>query len=442
MPTTATLVRRPANESTSIGVFAAMLSGNLIRVRYVRDRIVPLYMDAGDPRKLESAESLLLIFRDGVGRTRGEIAEEADEFIGEGASTFALRGLAKVLEDRSEFEVVAEVPPELAREKVFSAAAEMRRAIGAEGKRSPFYRERALAAAGAELGIAADRLDAALFADLKDENRMLAFDDLQARQLIERYNVALAQAVLLRSTRIDAEVRDGSPASLRRLFRWLKFHRLLFQLSRTPEGALKLAIDGPLSLFSSTNKYGLRIALFLPALLLARDFRLDAELRWGPKREVKTFHLESGDGLVSHHQESGDYIPQEIRGFLDRFRKIAPEWEIRDSTDVFDLGPEGVWVPDHRFVHRPTGLDAFVDIVGFWKRGMIDRLLRGLPKAGPERFVLVVSDRLKVDEPDSANDDDLGSILKYKDIPNAADLLRRLEGMLRDSLKKNENKPA
>ena len=41
-------------------------------------------------------------------------------------------------------------------------------------------------------------------------------------------------------------------------------------------------IDGPLSLFTATNKYGLQIALFLPALLHCHDFRLDAELRWGP----------------------------------------------------------------------------------------------------------------------------------------------------------------
>ena len=41
-------------------------------------------------------------------------------------------------------------------------------------------------------------------------------------------------------------------------------------------------IDGPLSLFSATTKYGLQVALFLPALLHCADFRLDAELRWGP----------------------------------------------------------------------------------------------------------------------------------------------------------------
>ena len=41
-------------------------------------------------------------------------------------------------------------------------------------------------------------------------------------------------------------------------------------------------IDGPMSLFSATNKYGFQMALWLPTLLHCDDFRLDAELRWGP----------------------------------------------------------------------------------------------------------------------------------------------------------------
>ncbi len=47
----------------------------------------------------------------------------------------------------------------------------------------------------------------ALFADLRDENRLLRFDDLTAQRLIDRYNVALAQAVLIRSVHVTAEVR-------------------------------------------------------------------------------------------------------------------------------------------------------------------------------------------------------------------------------------------
>ena len=62
---------------------------------------------------------------------------------------------------------------------------------------------------------------------------MLRFDDLDAQRLIDRYNVALAQAVLLRSVLVTAEVRDEKPARYRQLFRQLKFHRLLYRVEGT-----------------------------------------------------------------------------------------------------------------------------------------------------------------------------------------------------------------
>ena len=66
--------------------------------------------------------------------TRGEIESEIDAlFGGGGKATQVYRGLAKVLEDRAEFEVVADVPPEVIREKVFTAAADYRRQMRSSG---------------------------------------------------------------------------------------------------------------------------------------------------------------------------------------------------------------------------------------------------------------------------------------------------------------------
>ena len=99
----------------------SMLTGDLVRVEddlegAGRSRST---CNRDDPHWLEVAESLLLIFREGVSLTRGEIEAEIDELVGEGMATLVHRGLAKVLEDRAEFEVVADVPPETVREKVF-----------------------------------------------------------------------------------------------------------------------------------------------------------------------------------------------------------------------------------------------------------------------------------------------------------------------------------
>jgi predicted nuclease of restriction endonuclease-like RecB superfamily len=409
-----------------------MLTGNLVRVRDTRGRVIPLYLRRDDPYWLEMAESLLVVFREGIGQTRGALGDEIETLIGEGVQTLAHRGLAKVLEDRAEFEVVADVAPETVRAEVFAAAAAARRNLRQapleHGHRPPFHREPILADVGRKLGIEPTQIEAALFADLKDENRMIAFDDLSAQRLVDRYNVALAQAVLLRAVEVRVEIRGETPARYRQLFRALKFHRLLYRVQGSMAEGYALQLDGPLSLFAATNRYGVQMANFLPSLLLCRDYRLDAELRWGPRREPRHFHLERGDELVSHAPDVGTHTPAEIEAFLQRFRQVAPAWDFSPVTDILELGTQGVWIPDYRFVHRATGLDVFVEILGFWKGSSLSRLLELLPRFGPPRFVLAISDRLKVDE--EALEELPGGVLRFKEIPSAPELAALLDRFL------------
>ena len=121
----------------------SMLTGDLVRVKISKQRVIPLYIDREAAHWLEAAESLLLLFREGIGhdarRDRGEIDEL---FGGGGKATQVYRGLAKVLEDRAEFEVVADVPPDEVREKVFTAAADYRRQIASRARAGPGHRAR------------------------------------------------------------------------------------------------------------------------------------------------------------------------------------------------------------------------------------------------------------------------------------------------------------
>lgn len=410
-----------------------MLTGNLVRVRTAKQRVIPLYLDRESAQWHEVAESILMVFREGVGMTRGEIEAEIDELIGEGLATLAHRGLAKVVEDRAEFEVVSEVPPEALREKVFAAAARQRAEIreSSQNPRMHFRPELVIEAVAGEFSIEPQAVAATLFADLKEENRLLRFDDLSAQRLIDRYNVALAQALLLRSVHVRVEVRNEKPARYRQLFRRLKFHRLLHRVEGNMAEGYVFHIDGPLSLFTATNRYGLQMALFLPSLLHCRDFLLEAEVRWGPKKEPRSFRLESRDGLISHQDDTGTYVPPEITAFVERFRQVAPNWGITEATDFLELGREGVWVPDYKIVHQRSGLEVYFEVLGFWKRSSLERLLRLLPQYGPPRYVLALSDRLKVDE--DALESLSGPVLKFKEIPNAPELATLLDQIALDS---------
>jgi predicted nuclease of restriction endonuclease-like RecB superfamily len=367
-----------------------MLPTNLVRVRNARTRLAPQYLDPSAESWREIAEQVLDVFRGKEGRTRGEIEEDLEELIGKHPGQVLFQGLAKLLEDRCEFETVSGHPPPELREKVFAAAARQR----AAGK---FDRDTALANVSAELGMAAPEVEHGLFADLKSEQRLIKFEDITVTRLIERYNVALAQAILLRSTGVTVTVRGETPARFRRLFRAIKFHRLICDAEQTAPGTATLRLDGPLSLFSATQKYGLQLALFLPTLLQCKNFELRAEVRWGAKRVEKNFVLMSSDSLVSHLPDTASYVPEELKMFAELFRKKISDWELNDEVDLLLLD-RGWWVPDFRLTHRASGKHVFLEVLGFWRRGAVETHLRRLKQFAGAPFILAVSEQLKIDD--------------------------------------------
>jgi predicted nuclease of restriction endonuclease-like RecB superfamily len=369
----------------------------MVRVRYVRDKILPSYLDVKDAAWLEVAERLLEMFRGQEQRTRGELEEELEELFGDSPATLVHQGLMKLLEDRCEFEVISGHPPEQLRELVFRAAA-LRRLEAADGEiNTRFDRNVILKRIAGELSIEPEIVDQGLFADLKSEQRLVRFKDIIAERLLQRYNVALAQAVVLRSTRVHVYIRNEPPQRFRQLFRLVKFHRLVCEIESTGPKAYCLHLDGPLSLFSATQKYGLQLALFLPAVLLCKDFEVRAELRWGPQRKPKNFSITPGDSLVSHYVDSGMYVPGELAMFVELFRKRIDDWEIIEETGLLPLG-DGFWVPDFHLVHRDTGQVVYLEVLGFWRKSSVERHLERLRRHVREPFVLAVSDQLRVDD--------------------------------------------
>jgi predicted nuclease of restriction endonuclease-like RecB superfamily len=374
-----------------------MLTGKMVRVRFARDRIIPYYLDVTDATWLEVAERLLELFRNQEGRTRGELDEDQKEAFGDDPGQLVHQGLAKLLEDRCEFEVVSGHPPEEIRAAIFRAAAEQR--TKEAETLSPFDRTAVLQQVGATLGMTPEAIDQGLFADLKSEQRLVTFKDISPEHLLQRYNVALAQAVLLRAVRLDVTIRGETPQRYRQLLRRVKFHRLVCTMERQGGKAQRLFLDGPLSLFSATQKYGLQLALFLPAVLLCSDFDLRAEIRWGPQRKPKTLLVSSGDGLVSHYADSGIYVPSELQMFVDLFRKRITEWDLHEETEILPLGG-GYWVPDFRLVHKATGREVLLEVLGFWRRSSAEQHLTRLREHIRQPFLLAVSDQLHIEEAD------------------------------------------
>jgi predicted nuclease of restriction endonuclease-like RecB superfamily len=422
-----------------------VLTGKLVRVRNGRDRILPYYLDVTDPTWQEVADRLLEIFRKQEGRTRGGLEEDLRETFGSDPSQLVPQGLAKLLEDRCTFEVISGHPPEQIREAVFRTAAahrlresqhgtQVRSESSTEAQEQPrtlalphFDRAAVLHEVADTLGLTPEAVEQGLFADLKSEQRLVSFKDITAVRLLQRYNVALAQAVLLRSIHVQVTIRHASPQRYRQLFRLVKFHRLVCRIETADADGYVLHLDGPLSLFSATQKYGLQLALFLPAVLLCRDFNLHAELHWGPQRTPKKFTLTPAEKLVSHYPDTGTYVPPELGMFVELFRKKITDWEIAEDTSVLRLG-EGFWVPDFRLTETATGRTVLLDVLGFWRRSSVEQHLERLRQHARQPYLLAISEQLRIDDADLEGLP--ASVYRFRQMPLPDEVARRAREIL------------
>jgi predicted nuclease of restriction endonuclease-like RecB superfamily len=88
-------------------------------------------------------------------------------------------------------------------------------------------------------------------------------------------------------------------ADARLVFHYVKKMGLIYRLEPTPQG-YRLHLDGPLSIFGGTRKYGLRLAKFLPGLLLTAPWRLSATVEWKGRDALLDLDSEKND-LKSHY---------------------------------------------------------------------------------------------------------------------------------------------
>lgn len=402
-----------------------MLVGKQVRVRSSKNRLAPLYLNPNSGEYLAAARQLIAAYRAAPGRTRGEIEEDLKVLVGEGPGALIHQGLAKLLEDRCEFEVASELTPDALREAVFESAAKHRADAAKAG--TPFDRAVVLAEVSELLALAPESIDRGLFADLKDEQRVLSFDDCTPEFLLNRYNVALAQAVLLRSIGMEVRVWGETPARFRQLFRAVKFHKLIATIRSTDGNSYTLTLDGPLSLFSSTQKYGLQLALFLPAILHCKAYELKATVRWGAERIEKQFSLTPADGLKSHLPDFGVYTPREIGHFEQNFRDGVEGWTL--ASDPMPQTVQGTtWVPDFTLTHTASGKSLFVEVLGFWRKMNVEAHYQRLKRGLPGKFLLVISEAYRADETEEMA---LGNeVYRYKRTPSAGEVARIAAGLL------------
>ena len=212
-----------------------MLTSDLVRTRR-REGVLHAQYVMGDARLrvLPIARAYLDLYKRMIGCAREDLDAAAGAIDVSSRDRVAALGVRKVLDDRCVYEGPSGVDPEEVRREVFLRAAAAWKGLDV---RDGLDREAILVAAGEKLGKSPTEIEASLYADLRGAEILREVWDLGAEALIERYNVALAQSILLRATRVTVTVQGESPDRYRRLFRTMRFLGLLYSVTLHDEGA-------------------------------------------------------------------------------------------------------------------------------------------------------------------------------------------------------------
>jgi len=399
-----------------------VLTADLVEVTVRKGEVRPRWVDPADPDRLALAARLIEVFGASAGRPRGELEAELAELTGTGTAFRFHRALARLLTSRCEFVTEAAAEPEAVRERTFEAAAAAWRGEG----NLHVDREAVLAAAAERLGISAAEANAALYADLQSEQVLAAWQPCEPAWLLNRYNVALAQGVLLRATSLTVEIAGQDPRRYRALFRKVKFFQLLHRVEGDARRGYAIHLDGPLSLFGASQRYGLQMASFFPTLLHFDRWKLTAEVVWGPRRQKRSFRLGVEAPLAPIGRLTGQWQPDEVAWLPDRIGALDCAWEVTADGELIDLGGEGVLVPDLAFRHRSTGERAWLEVFGYWNRGAVARRLELVRRHGPRNLVLALSKHLAAGEEETLGDVP-AEVYVYRSTPSARRIVAALD---------------
>jgi uncharacterized protein len=332
--------------------------------------------------------------------------------------------VCKLVCDGLRFEEPAREEAVACRREIFRRAAATRRAAPA----TPFDRAAILEALAAARGTTAAALDAGLYADRPGAQRLLTVEVTAPRLLAAGFEISEAQAVLLRATKLEAVVRAADAAIYRRLFGRLKFLRLLPAITRVQNG-YRIEIDGPLSLFQGGGRYGLQLALALPAIADCDAWSIEADVRWGAERRDLRFRLSgTATGPTSRGASPELAPPCELDAFVAAFERLDSGWRIDREPAILDLPGAGLCVPDLAFVRARDGACVYFELLGFWSREAVFRRI-DLVRAGlPQRILFAVSKGLRVGEA-LLDDAPTAALYVFGRVIAAKEILSRLESL-------------
>jgi uncharacterized protein len=249
-----------------------------------------------------------------------------------------------------------------------------------------------------------------------DDNLILDhFHAIDPKALVGWYNLSLMQTLLFNCTKLDFYISGG--LNWKRVLRSVKRLGLMYHLQQQPEqqqqqeNRIICSLEGPLSLFKLTDRYGTSLAKLLPSIIFSSDKRgggsssgewhLDAWIvrKTMDGRKIYEFKISKNEipqlltdpylflppSIPTAEKEAKGSIPYNDDYYFDsaveekfanRFEQAETGWKLIREPDPLVLSNGGAFIPDFMFEKHDKKI--YLEIVGFWTKEYLERKVQKL----------------------------------------------------------------
>ncbi|MFQ5920732.1 MAG: DUF790 family protein, partial [Nitrososphaerales archaeon] len=370
----------------------AVLPLPLLRMRTRKGSASLLFCSSGDDGggELRLAKDLIREFEQVAksNQKKGILLERVSRYEDRDEYDYKLvRGFYTLLERRSVFRKSAKIDPVYVRRLVFEESSRRGLAL------TDLERSKIIEKVASKVGISAGEVEEVMWSDLEENLQLHEFDSIGAEDLLGWYNLSLLQTMLFNGTKLEFSVHGG--INWKRILRNVKWLGLMYSLQRVSEGGSKgsepllvCSIDGPLSLFKLTDKYGTSIAKLLPSITASEQWSLRAWIVRKTTSGRKVFEFELTDKEAPSlfdpymRKKEGDttataniYDSSVEESFAKKFEQLDTGWKLVREPDPL-IAQGKALIPD--FMFEKYNRRVYLEIVGFWTKEYLQNKMRKL----------------------------------------------------------------
>ena len=421
-------------------------------------------LDFGNGTPYELANKLVTFFENTHknGSSKGELLQKISLLESE-YDYKLVRGLFALLERRSIFEsgVDSQISPQTIRQKLFKESSVQGFAL------SDVHRQQIIQKIADQNNLSTNEVEKLMWSDMEENLILKKFNFINPKHLLLWYNLSLAQTLLFRCTTMEFFVEGG--LYWKQVLRNVKRYGLMYNLdqqynkSEQDLNSINCTLEGPLSLFKMTDKYGTSMAKLLPWIIKAPVWRINGSIIRKNDEGSKIYKFEMSstdkndnsvflqpiseilfsedDSKLNNSQLNNqtkslqnDFTFDSLleknfeKLFLQYFNK-KDDWKISREPNPLIVDGKAM-IPD--FLFERFGKKVYFEIVGFWTKDYLERKAAKLrvifdknQQKGQDIYLIVgVNSDLACSEIESISDDHV--FVFKKDVP-LKPILKHLE---------------